>query len=290
MNLKMVARYFNDVKYYDAYSNLCLGKGQLDLFDDTRRDGLTVLRRIFEVAPCGLMPDDGVITFHDTQWLVGAKHPDSFKGDVIREKYVLHKAEGLAQVYTFTEILGEHDYVVRPPNPLPPTDPEFGFEAYASRVWTKASAEIEESSDKFNQLQVFFSRSEELKENLIIRLSGHLHIVMVVYDTAAGHRVANVEELDATGVEEATYKTTVMDPVTEAKTTVNTAIPYLALRWQSAYEYFSQMSQTFKRGDMQIVTDTQLVNGDDLELQGVTWKVLASVPFAGEYLNHMRLT
>ncbi len=272
MKLSKAAKYFNRTKFFDAYSGEELGTGQLDVFDESKRDGLTAQRRVFEVAPGAALPTRLTIQFHGLNWLVGVTEMDAFKGAVIREKHVLHQAEGMARVSTVKQLLEA-------------TDPH---EAYAARVWVKSTSEAEISSGKFNQLQIFFSRAEHIPNNSIVDMGGRLHTIMASYPATAGHLAAVAEELDTGALEVGLIKKSAMDPVTEIETDVNIPITVLKLRWQSDFTYFSQASETFKRGDMQAVALTAPANGTRITLVEGNWTVISTQFRSDVHYLHLR--
>lgn len=273
MKLSKVAKYFNNTKFYDAYSGLELGVGQLDVFDDSKRDGLTAQRRVFEVTPGTQLPPRLAISFHGLHWLVGVTEIDAFKGKLIREKHVLHQAEELAQVRTLVQTLQD----------------ETPLEAYAARVWVKTSSEVEISSRKFNQLNIFFSRAESIQPDSLIWMAGKLHTVMEVYPAAAGHLVAMAEELDDGAVEMGNVKSEGQwDPREERYVEVNVPTKVVKLRWQSDFHYFSQATEDFRRGDMQVACMTDMPNGATIELEAVDWTVVATQPRNGVFYLHLR--
>lgn len=273
MKLSMAAKYFNRTKFYDAYSGLELGAGQLDIYDDSKRDGITAQRRVFEVAPGTALPPRLAIQFHGLNWLVGVTEIDSFHGDVIREKHVLHQAEELAKVATLKQTLNG-------------TAP---YEAYAARVWVKSTSEVEISSAKYNQLQIFFSKAESLSPNTLIELGGKLHTVMAVYPASAGHQAAMVEELDPGAVEIGTLTTLgEWDRVKEIYPTVSTPLKVVKLRWQSDFVYYSQATENFQRGDMQAACITDLENGTTIGLKDGDWTVVSAQSRNEVYYLHLR--
>ncbi len=273
MRLSQVVRYFNHSKFFDSYTGEELGVGQLDVFDETKRDGLTAQRRIFEVAPDVDMPPRMAIQFHDENWIVGLREIDAFKGKVLRHKHVLHQAEGLAEYSTIKQLL--EDAI--------PT------KAYAARVWTKSSSEVEISSEKFAQLQIYFSRAENVRPNQIIKLSGKLHTVMSVYPAAAGHLVASSEELEDEALEVGNVPGTGQwNPITEQYEGGSTQVKLLRLRWQSDFAYYSEATPDFERGDLQAACMTRLTNGTEIELSDGNWTVKASQEREGVYYLHLR--
>lgn len=272
MKLHQVAQYFNQTKFLDAYTGRELGVGQLDVYDDSKRDGLTAQRRVFEVAPGTALPARSAITFLGLPWLVGVRELDAFQGRVIREKHVVHQAEGLARLRTLRQTLED----------LP------ALEAYAARVWTRAASQVEISSEKFNQLQIFFAQGEPLKPAMLVELSGVLHTVMEVYPAAAGHLVAVSEELEEGAIEVGTIRRQTWDPITEATVETSTPLRIVRLRWQSDFAYYSQATANFERGDMQAAALEPLANGAVLRLVDGDWTVQAAQPRNGVHYLHLR--
>lgn len=273
MKLSNVAKYFNNTKFYDAYTGLELGVGQLDVYDDSKRDGLTAQRRVFEVAPGTSLPPRLAINFLGLNWLVGVTELDAFKGAVIREKHVLHQAEDLAHVSTIKQTLQEAE----------------PHEAFAARVWVKSSSEVEISSRKYNQLNIYFSRAEDIQPDQLVSMAGKLHTVMAVYPAAAGHLVALAEELEDGAVETGMLKSEgKWDPITETYTAANKPLRVVKLRWQSDFIYYSQATPNFERGDMQVAALESPVNGATLTLSDGDWQVYATQQRNGIHYLHLR--
>ena len=65
MKLNKVASYFDTVVAADQYHLPTRIKGQLDLFDESKRDGVTVLRRTFSCASGTRIPTRRTLTFAD---------------------------------------------------------------------------------------------------------------------------------------------------------------------------------------------------------------------------------
>jgi len=273
VKLSNAARFFNRTPFYDAYTDDALGVGQLDVYTEATRDGLTTQRRILEVTPGTKMPDRGAIRFHDTNWLIGTHAIDSFNGSVIREKHVLHQAEGPANITTLRQTLE---------GALP-------HEAFAARVWVKTTSQVEISSNKFNQVQVFLSATESIQTDMLIAIGGKLYTVMETYRATAGHLVALCEELDdgavAVGVVEQRGP---WDHITETYPTVSIPTKLVLLRWQSDFAYLSQSTPDFERGDMQAACLVEQPNGTLINLDGDNWRVQACQPRNSVYYLHLR--
>lgn len=271
MKLSTVAKYFNRTGFSDTYSQKALGRGQLSVFEDSVRDGPTTQRRVFEVAPDTARPARGVITIHGEPWVIGMSANDSYDGEVIRTKWIIVKSSGLAEVFTLKQILKDED-------PL---------EAHAGLIWEKTNSEMEISSGKYNQLQFFFDINENVQKDNVVKLGGKLHTVMSVFPATAGHKAAVVEELQSGALETITTEGSTWDPIEEEYTGGSTST-LLRLRWQSDFEYFSQATETFKRGDQQAVTTEALNNGTVLGLSDGDWVVISTQPRNGVQYTHIR--
>lgn len=272
MKLSNVVKRFNNTPYFCAYTGDEMGYGQLDVWDDSKRDGLTVQRRIFEVEVGSPMPQRGVITFEGDHWLVGHLNKDLFRGKVHREKYVLHQAEEKVDYRSIKEHLEDAE----------------GVGIFAARVWTKTAAQVEISSEKFNQMQVFTSRSEPVEVGDVFTFSEKQYISTEVYPSTAGHQVSICEELDAEALEVGEIIAEKYNPITEEMTAVKTPIKVFKLRWQSHFDYLSLATPNFERGDIQGATLTPLDNGTIVTLSDVRWKVQHMQPKGGVYFHHLR--
>jgi hypothetical protein len=260
MKLADVASYFDQTVAVDAYTGRNPIKLQLDLYDDSKRDGVTVERRIISLANGVKIPARGVVRFAETEWVVGRLNRDVFSGEVIRQKAIVQAADGLAQVRTAAQLLAAAP----------------GTEAYAARAWEKSAKEIDESSEMFDVYSIFMHASEAVVEGQFISLSGELHVVRDVFTTEAGFKSALAEVVE-TAVEDATYRSRVLNPVTEAWTPTDTSIKALQLRWQTWYRYDSRASERFLEGDEVIVVQSEVPAkaNDQLVRSGVVWRVLS---------------
>lgn len=236
MKLKNVAKYFNTTVCRDAYTGGFLFNGQLDVYSEGVRDGVTVQRRVLEVAPGTLVPTRRAIEFGGDYWLMGTDNFDIWKGEHIRDKYALHKASGLAQVQPLTAFFN---------GALP-------LKAYAGGVWIKTAKQIDEDSEEFNQSAVYFARGEDVQPNQIVYLEGRYHHVREVYPSTAGHQAALVETIEEPFQGTLVVESAGLDPRTELPI-AGANYPALRLRWQSDFRYLSQITPKFETGDTQLV-------------------------------------
>ena len=268
MRFPNVANYFDRTPIRDAYSRISLGHGQLDLFDDSKRDGVTVLRRVLSTKPSWNAPLRGVVDLAGASWMVGNAYPDQFYGAIVRKRYILHRSEGLCQFLTGNELL---------------TAGAVGIRAHASKVWVKDTKDISTTSEQQSQYVVYAPMSEALSQGLYVRFpDGTLLLARNCFPTAAGFRALECSELEPTAlttiqmvVQRATY-----DPVTETYAAVAPApIPAVVTRFLDDYEFRNEkMSDAFV-GDLRVrvraVDAPQVRAGDTIALNAVQFNVLS---------------
>jgi hypothetical protein len=235
MKLSTAAAAFDDLVCVDGYAGTGSFKAQMDLYDDSKRDGYSVVRRILATTPSVSMPARKVVDVKGDKWIVGQVAKDYFRDTAIRHKHLIHKANGLAESYTIAGILA--------------TTPAATSTFYAAEAWIKGAREIDESSDVTDVLTMYFSTSESVLTRTIFKLGGNLHLVRNVHGTSSGFNAADVDILDAPNLETVSFATKIYNPVTATYTTTTTSAKVLRIRWQSKFNYFSLSSQTYETGD-----------------------------------------
>ncbi len=261
MRLYDAAKHFDDVLCTDAYGPATF-YGQLDLYDDARREGLTVQRRILSVAPDVVIPARRVISFGGEQWLVGDDESDSFKGSLIRTKYILHRAGGIAAIQTPGQLLSAG-----------------GSPAYGARLWVKDYREQAASSHLFGFFNLYLASTEAAAEGTYVTLQGHIHRVRNAFLSVGGFLEAEASEVPA-GVVAGTYKArSAYDPATDAETLGNVAVSVLRVRWSDDFAYTTHGATKYEAGDIKGLVRKAAVTaaapGDQLTLADGTWRVLA---------------
>lgn len=277
MKLAAAASYFDRQQFSDAYSAAKLFKGQFDLYDDSKRDGLPTERRTFSTKACSSMPARRVVQVGTFQWIVGGPNPDYFDACQIRTGWVANQVEGLATVVTLSQAIAGTG----------------GFTAYSARSWLKETKEISESSQVYAQYELVFASTEPIAANQIVTLNAKPHLVRATYAGQAGFTKALVDEISYNPYVSISWNlSSVIDPVTELFIggTV-TGAPALLLRWQSSFEYRSEASPKFVAGDEMLITrasDGTPKTGFNVTLEGASWRVLAIAPVGDCYRLHLR--
>lgn len=274
MKLDAAARRFDDLVCADAYTPSIVFKGQLQLYDDSKRDGATVERRVLSVAPAVIPPARRVLSMGGREWLIGDPNPDYFQGKTIRIKYPLHGCDGLATVSTVTQILQAAP----------------GFTAYAALMYVKGAKEVDTSSGVFDVFHLFFAALEPLVERMMVSLGGRWYLVRTLFKSAAGFLTTVVDELAEPVVEVASFGVRTYDPLTDSNVDVFAPLTVVRVRWQSAFEYLSAGSEKYVRGDAQVMMPKTVSPKaqDGITLSDGPWRVLSVLDETTYWSVHLR--
>lgn len=261
MRLAAAVRAFDQQTLTDAYGTATI-RGQFDLFDDSKRDGVVTRRRILSVMPDVVMPARNALSIGGQVWIVGGGNPDYFKQGEIRRKYVLHEADGLATVRTFAQFLSGAS----------------GLSAYAALDWVKAAKEVDESSELTDVMTAVFARTETLPDDGVVSLAGLNYLLREPHLSAAGFQTVLADEIKAPAIEQGTFTGRTYDPVSDTWSGTPATVSFLRLRWQSHFRYLSQRTLSYQPGDDVLIClksgATPKAN-DSVVLSDGTWQVLA---------------
>jgi hypothetical protein len=274
MRLAAAATHFDKQVLTDAYGSAKI-VGQFDLFDDTKRDGVISRRRILSVAPAVTMPVRNALKMDGMVWIVGSGNPDYFGKDPLRRKYVLHEADGLASVQSFSQFLAN----------------EAGVSAYSALEWVKAAKEIDESSELTNIYGAVFARSEVVPQIGIMTLGGIRYLLREPHQSSAGFLAVYVDEIREPAIESGTFANRAYDPVDDVWTATTSAINFIRLRWQSHFKYLSQRTLRYQAGDDVLICLTSAATpkpNDKITLSDGTWQVLTVQPEGATWSLHVR--
>lgn len=263
----MAADFFDRTECADAYSPSSKFLAQLNLFDDSMRDGTTVVRRVISLGAGVALPTRRAILVHGEVFLIGGLHIDSFFGEVIRKKYVLHRADGLASVKTADQALRALA----------------GSSLYASRLWVKDLKELEISSRLSSFFSIYAAPNESLAIGSFVLLGGRWHIARNSMIGAAGFLVVEADELPPDALTTAVYSLKsgqVYNPATDViAPSSSPTVAVLYHRWQDDFVYQRMGAEKFADGDIVAhVSKTAVANavaGDSFVLNGTTYRVLS---------------
>lgn len=274
MDLFDAASYFDDVEVTEVgTTNTWLG--QLDLFDDSKRDGLSPVRRILSTSPEIPSLVGKVVTTQNKTYIVGLSNEDQWLGDVIRTKYVLQQA----QPYLAGSILQF----------LQGADPM----VYLGRVWVKDQEDEKENSNPNSQYQ--FIHAKNGSPNIELIFDG------VSYYFTIGKRM-NTTEMIGVFTEEVgenaqrtveAFKRT-YDLVTDKHTPVTLGLKSaIRVRYKLHYSHISAAFKKWEEGDQIYFLERSLVptlDVDDTILDGQTrYRIIGKSLEGGVIALHVRL-
>ena len=237
---------FDRQVFADAYNPASTVRGQFDLYDDSRRDGMTVERRIISIAPSVSLPTRRTLLHDGKYWMIGDGQADYYKNAMIRNKFVAHQATELVVPRTFAQTIAGSG----------------GTPAWAARVWVKGSKEIDISSDITDVFDIYFARGESILEHSIIQMDGRYHLVRSTYPSSAGLLVALADELPEPVVVTATVTTKVYLPIQDGFSIDPVSVTALRIRWQSHFRYPTMNAEKFKPGDVILIVLKTAVTPD----------------------------
>lgn len=279
MKLARAASHFDTTVFLDAYSPAKPIYGQMDVYDDSKRDGLMNTRRVFSFSPETVMPARGVLTANGGQWILGRCNVDDFRNVPIRHKYPVQRADGLALVQTTSQLLSGSD----------------GTAAYAGLVWVKDLKDATTDSNQWSQTTLYFTEQEHVVAGMFVSLNGILYYTNNRYWSAAGFLAVEGIEMDAGyGVKTISYATKgAYDAVNDVMSPgVSAQLPAVVMRFQNNYQYRNADSDSFSRGDLAVLVRkldmAQPVQNESVTIDGAAWRVLDFTPNDDCWLLHVR--
>lgn len=276
MRLSKAANKFNNLVVADAYTPATTLKVQFDPMSFTKIEGVSIRKRQVSAAPDVTMPARGVINIDGQNYLVGHAAPDYWKGQVIRNTYVIQGADGLANLHSIASALNN----------------TAGAQAYAALAFSKYMPEAADNSKYPPQYQVFLAGSESAPADSLVQLNSTWYLVKQSYLSTSGLRIALANELAEPSFETVNFGARTYDPVTDTYSSTSTSVKVLRVKWSEHYNYLSKASEDYQRGDMQVMVLKLAMPAakpsDTLALSDGSWKVL-SVQDEGTVLSlHVR--
>jgi hypothetical protein len=272
MTLADAAAYFDRTPVLNPDNDSFLFNGQLEPYDDSRRDAGAAYRRILSVAPGTAVPE--TVKTLGQVWLVGKSESDALE-DVLRDKYVLQPVTTKVSVSRLNDFLAG----------------TATSSVWLSIEWLKDAKELEVSSNTVPIYNVIAPPSADLREHDVLWYAGRALLAQKPRHHPSGYVEVEAVELDQVSPAAATLTARTFDPVASAYTTSGTASAQcLRIRWQSLYLYESQASARYREGDatLALPTGTAIKADDRITLAGADWKVIAVQTLAGVVCVHAR--
>jgi hypothetical protein len=280
MRLARAASFFDRTTFVDAYGGGRPIRGQRDVFDDSKRDGLMNTRRVFSFAPDVAMPARGVLATSGENWILGKVNVDDFYDEPTRHKYPVQQADGLATVQTAAQALAAAG----------------GTQMYCGAVWLKGMKDPTTDSDAWNLVSIFAHASESAMDaDRYVTFNGSTYYTNLRYHSPAGFRTVEAVEFDAGyGIKQVGYVSKgVYDPVSDTMAPGGTVqLPAIVMRFQDNFVYRNGDADSYVRGDRAVVVrklDMALpVQNESLTIDGAAWRILDFTPNDDCWLLHTR--
>lgn len=275
MNLFQAAVYFDRTTCSDPYGVEPSIKGQLDPFTMFTVDGARIKRRVLTTGPDVPMMSRSTIQIGKQVYLVGDETDDEWEGAPLRTNYVLVGADWLAEIKTVAEAL----------------EGETGHECYVSRAWTSSKTDSRESAEAFSHYQLSFAAGEPIQKRTIAEFDGELYYIFEVRKSLSGLTDAVSVELEAPARTQVRTIRREYDAIRdEYVETVSDPVPAIMMRWQDGFQYLTEHSTDFVRGDSIafVLPNTQVKTNDVIEISSTRWKILSIIGEGGALSLHLR--
>ena len=279
MKLSRAANYFDQQVCEDATDSSSTFKAQLDLFDDSKRDGTTVVRRVLSVKPGTVLPASGTLKIAGRYYIVGGSHDDLFNNSAIRTKYIVQQGDPV-KLKTLAQLAAG----------------SAGTATYADKIWVKDMKEPDESSRLFPFFNVFVPAPLVISLFQVIVSGADILFVRSVYESAGGFKTLETNILDAASVAAVAYVpySGAYDPVTDKYTTaatINTSA--VVLRYEDFFLRVYASAERMQPGDMCLAVAKSAVAtpaaGDLWTANSITYRVLSVLDDAStSWLLHSR--
>jgi hypothetical protein len=259
MLLTSAASFFDRTPCNDGYTGAFLFNAQMALYDDTKRDREVAERRVISTAADVDLPARGVVEMLGARYILGKANPDVFDGEVVRLGHVAHEASTLAEIKTLDQAALN----------------TAGIEAWSAHAWVKNKAFTEQDSTLTPEFHIFFSATESLRRNLVIKYQDTNYIVRTKNIGAAGLLVTTAEEIDDPSFEEGVVRSG-YDPVLGTFSTTETPIKLMRLRWQALFRYNNSMVNSFGPDEEQfVISKSQMTAapGSQITLASGTFRI-----------------
>ena len=273
LTLAEASTYFDRTEILDPDNGNLLFYGQIDPFDDSKRDAGGAYRRILSVAPGTPVPANRAIRALGRVYLMGTEEVDGLEEEH-RVKYVLQAA---ASSVTIHRLPG---FVSGTP----------AGTAWASIQWVKDGKEIGTSSDIAHEYTIFLGLGADVRAQDVVTAGGKAYLVISSRPQPSGFLTAESVELDyalsQASITGRTYDAVAGSYTASAPVAVNCA----RVRWQNLFSQRAEAAAQYKDGDDTLVfpTGTTLNTASRITLAGKPWQVVSVDALGGAVTVHAR--
>lgn len=271
-----VAKHFDDILVYNAYTSTLLFKGQFSSFMEASPDGSTAQRRTMSLSPELVPPTRRAITTLDGTWIMGYGNVDGFAGQAIRQSFWIKKATDIFYILTPAEAALQ----------------QTGVLAYGHKDYLKDTVNGVTDAEYDTLWSMYFATSEPVVKGSFLRAGNTLYRVRSTRVGVEGLIGASADELDTGAEVSVTFTNTgAYDPANDtygAGSLITTAILF------DRYQYYEQRTEADKKsmsGDMNLVVAASAITpvvGKSVTIASKPWKILAVTATADGYDLHIR--
>lgn len=263
MDLRVGATWFDDTVGVDAYGTDTF-KCQIEPLDYYKLDGASVKRRIMSTGAGVTLPARMTIRIDDQVYLVGDRTPEHFRGDLVRNRYVMSGADSQVTVRTLQQALNESG----------------GTQVWATLVFTKIQTDERYSSLPVAEFRVFLGSQETLLEHNIVIDGSSAYLVVAPYKSDSGLMSGVALRLEYPVPEAATYKTTIYDPISDTTVDTTVSAKIIRMRWAQDFEFLSASTPTYQHGDQTVFGLSSIFGNvkpnQRITVAGEEWTVVTS--------------
>lgn len=272
MKLSQASAYFDRTPVTDPDTGAFLFKGQIDPFDDSRRDSGAAYRRILSVRPGTAMPIGRAVRALGDTWLVGMKEPDGLES-LHREKHLLMQASRKLNASHL------HEYL----------NGTYSGQRWAEPVWVKDAKQLETSSASPQMHDVFLAL--DVPVHTVLWDAQEAFLVTSPRRLASGLVAAHALKLEHAPQAVALLRRTYNPTTGRYSTASPESVKCLKVRWQSLFEYDSPSDDRYQEGDVTVVAPlgANITTKDALEVSASeTLQILATRNKTNVTLLHCR--
>lgn len=273
MTLAQASSYFDHTEVTDPYTGSLLFRGQVEPFEDAKRDAYSAYRRVLSVAPTATIPAHRTVDLLGERWIVGQGEPDGMQ-ELHRRKYVLSPVTAELNVSSLSQYLAGVT----------------AYKLWAAPYWVKDAKQESLSSEMPHTFDVFLP--SPVAARMVLWNASGAYLTLSQRPMPSGFFSAFSLQLDH-APEVAALVTRVYDPVAGAYVVANPAgVPVKALRvrWQNLFEQSSEADRKYEDGDVSVVLPTGTVAGPGsvVKFAERSYQVLATDIFGGAVVAHAR--
>jgi hypothetical protein len=263
MDLTQASAAFDHLPVVDVATGLLIGRCQMDLFDDSKREGLSSSRRVVSMTPdvAGRVPAHSKVQIDGQLWLLTSPHHDYWFTQRIRTKFVALNMATTLRIATAANLLASQP----------------GREVPCELVWNKNDRREAVGDGSYPVYTAYFSQVDNPDVTEYAVMGTDYFRVRAAYVSPSGAHAAELVPLPYGGVKAVQYqgKASKFDPVQGKHVAPAAAAkPALVADWFDVYR-ITAVGQEGKRGDLSVVmaADNQ-APGDTLDIDGQAYRVI----------------